>query len=235
MRKAMKVREEARMSVPKIGEFMDASEARRKTILKNQKFWTGGQRMVYHDAGLLIRSALLSTDAVRRLRVGASGLKGKLVANEPARIARDCSIEAITHFAALHGKLDLTGIEMMISPIAGYHQAIEGVDVSVRPLVRLKRVTSEGTSYGALLVVLRKEEGLTDHAGIAVAELLRLSLPQAFPAGAKIDRSLCIVVDVFHESVWTAPKRGTKLMKEVREVCWTIAHLWPFIELGKMA
>ena len=165
------------MSVPKIGEFMDASEARRKTILKNQKFWTGGQRMMYHDSDLLIRSALLSTDAVRRLRVGASGLKGKLVTKDTARIARDCSVEAINHFAALHSKLDLAGVDMLMSPIAGYHQAVEGVDVSVRPLVRLKRTTPEGTSYGALLVVMRKEEGLTDHAGRTVATVVAAGVP----------------------------------------------------------
>ena len=227
MNKTMKVREAARISAPKMGEFVDASDARRKTILRDQKFWTSGKRLVYHDAELVMRAALFSSDVSALLSVGAKGLKGKTVTSEPARIARDCSIEAITRFRALYGTLDLTGVETLMSPVAGYHLAIEDVDVSVRPLVRLKRENAAGVQYGGLLLVLRKEEGLSDSAGKCVAELQRLALVDAFPAGSKIDRSLCIVLDVFHGSVWTAPKHGRKLMKEVRDVCWTIARLWP--------
>jgi hypothetical protein len=235
MHDRMKVREAARISAPKVGEFVDASDARRKTILKDQKFWTGGKRLVYHDFESVVRGALFSSDVASLLSVGAKGLKGKAVTNEPARIARDCSVEAIMRFVPLYRSLDLRGVETLVSPIAGYHLAIEDVDVSVRPIVRLRRNTPDGARYGGLLLVLRKEEGLSDHAGRCVAELQRLTLVDSLPDGAKIDLSLCIVVDVFHGSVWTAPARGTKLMKEVHDVCWTIARLWPFIEWGKTA
>lgn len=221
-----RVRVNPRISAPKMGEYLAASAARRERILMDQKFPPTFKQARYRDAEAAMRGALLSdTDTARRLEEHAERIARLPATTTFEESARDCSVLALRRFARMVDELPTAGANF--SPVSqeALVLRLEGVAVSVFPLVTSRRVVRGRVRTGAILAVMRKTEPVGDIAGKAIAELLRRALTQS--GYEDVHPADCIVVDVFQGEHFTAPVRGERILSDIRSACREIAVRWP--------
>lgn len=221
-----KVRTRPRISAPKLGEYMDVLSARqRERIVHRQKFPAAFITARYQEAFSAVRASMLSGDQVMvKLQQHAERIERTPASTRHQASAHTCSAQAVRRFARLVGALGLDQFEVALPGPASMKVSIEGVSVSVVPAVVLSRATRSGRASGAMLVVMNKTIGLSDRGGEAVAELLRQALVQAGHEGVRPD--LCLVVDVFRDRVYHAPRAAKRLSEEIASACREIAMRW---------
>lgn len=220
----VKERRNPRMSAPKLGEYVDCGATRRERIIRDQKFPADFITARYRDAEDAIRASMLSGSALSRLSENAQMLDMKEATNAHQAEVRASCAQAVRRFARMYADLPLAGVTPML--IDNRKMQIEGVEVSVRPTLRLQRRNRSGVEEcGAMLLVMSKSIKLTDRSGGAVAALLRQALVEA--GFANVHPSLCMVVDVFARKVYTPPRATKRLSHEIACACREIAARWP--------
>ena len=227
----MKVRSEPRISAPKLGDYMATPSATtRFGLLRDQKIAPDVQIARYRKAAAEIRTSLvMQADPVTHLTKASARLKSATGKTPWQTNDNATSSEALDHFAKFLGKFNRKGLMFAETRTTGYKIPIEGVEVSVYPLLRIARDNKDGTrSTGALLAVIRKGDGLSDRAGAVTAELVRMALTRA--GDKSVDPKLCIVVDVFRGKMFQASKQYRKMQADIAAACREIAIIWPKIE-----
>ena len=223
----MESRTKPRISVAKLGEDMEATAGRRGRILRDQKFPSEVKVNPYERARSSIRSVLLADgDVVARL----SSVVGELERRSPKSPydaeSIQLSVSAIRQFCAQYTLLDFRGATAVSALTPQTHIVVEGVAISVTPSVALRRIGRSGREeWGALILAIRKGCSLDDRAGVAIGELLRLSLEAN--GYVTIAPSLCIVADVFSKRSFTATGRGQRVRQDVESACREISARWP--------
>lgn len=225
--KHTRVRLKPRISVAKLGEYMDVAKAsRRETIIRDQKFLTAYKASRYRDAFNSIRAALLSGDDVlRQLGHWEMTVAARFASTKYQADTKACCVDAIRAFARLYPRLPLHGLTA--APVQPLTLTIANVPVSVYPTVSLARQVRGATECGGLLLVFRKEAPLGRNGGRAAAEVLRRALLNA--GGQPVRADLCVVIDVFGGGVFTAPSHSKQLMADIESACREIAVRWPAV------
>jgi hypothetical protein len=228
-------REKPRISSLKMGEYLHASAPQRERILRNQKYPPVVQLVPYERARQSIRAALLSTKgAANKLLNMASSLEQQVPKTAYDSETLRLSALAIRCFAALLPSIQFNGALPVVTVTPHFILRVEGVAISVSPSVILRRVNRRGrVESGALLLAIRKGEVLDERSGIAVGEMLRLSLTQNGYQSVK--PMLCVVADVFGGAVYSAPSRSQRLGSEIESACREIAVRWPSIPDRRVA
>lgn len=229
----VRVREEPRISAPKLGEYLDVRSAnRRERIIHDQKFPADYIVARYQDAQNAIRVALLSDDVERRLTEQEKAIAGRFAANKYRADSRRCCIEAVAAFRLVCSILPLDGVARTLTGRSDLTVLVETVKVSANPIVLLERTHRSGrVERGAVQVVFRKESPLESHGGQAAAEILRRALIEN--GVTDVTGKLCIVVDAFAERYFTAPLRQSRLMGEIESACREIAIRWRAMTVRK--
>jgi hypothetical protein len=236
MHHAPKERVSPRISVHKLGTYLEAGPFDREKILRDQKYPADFQRLRYREAEEEIRRALFSSNVRLGLIDGGKRISAKAAGTKWAQQAQEGCLLALEKFSDLFDSLDLDDVSFVRVGRSSLPQRVEGVTVSTRPLALIRRQTRKGERCGAILVVTRKEEKLTPKGGKAIAELLRRALiVNGIYTDEQIDPQLCVVVDVFHNAVFEAPPRSKRVMDEVRAACREIVARWPFIAAVRVA
>jgi hypothetical protein len=214
------------MSAPKMGEYLGASAARRERILLDQKFPPTFKCARYRDAEVALRSALLDGgDVSVRLGELANRLRETITTSEYRDVAKRCSVQALLRFARLFSRLPTRDAEFFLPGSTNAVLDVEGVAISVYPLVLSRRIVRRQMRLGAVLGVFQKTQPLSDRSAQAVAELLRLAISES--GLPDVHPSDCLVVDIFRGSIHAASTRGQKrLLSEVESACREIAVRW---------
>lgn len=218
LRARREVREEPRISLNKLGEYLAAKPSRRRTIVLDQKRPSNFKATWYRESRALIaghlrgekNESVLISEASRILS-GADSLSdfGKQQAIVDA--------EAIEAYLSIAGDLELAceAIPQNCSPIL----EIAGVEVSVRPDALLK--TSKGT--GALKLYFGKTYPLDDESGQYASCILQKWVDATF--GSAYHRN-CIVLDVMSGEWFEAPRAYKRRLQDVEVACEEIAMRW---------
>jgi hypothetical protein len=236
MHQLSKERVSPRISVHKLGTYLEAGPFDREKILRDQKYPADFQRLRYRDAEDAIRRALFSTDVKASLVDGAQRISAKMAGTKWAQQAQEGCLLAIEKFSDMLDSLDLDDASLVRVGRPSLQQRVDGLLISTRPLALIRRATRKGERFGAILVVARKEEALTLKGGKAIAVLLRRALvANGVYTSEQIDPQLCVVVDVFHNGVFEAPPRSKRVVEEIRSACREIVARWPFIASVRVA
>jgi hypothetical protein len=233
MHETMRVREKPRMSVAKMGEYGDTSAAaERERIIRDQKYQSAFVVTRYHDTDDVVRRALLSGEDVRaHCNDGALKVAAKATGTDWSMENRELNLQAIEKFTKLYSDLGISKAKALAISNTTLSERLEGVRVTSRPLVLLREETRAGRRMGALLVFTRKGKRLSDRAGTEIAMLMaRAMTVSGLIAADQLERRLCIVVDVFHDLIYTAPASTKMRMDNVRSSCREINARWPLIE-----
>jgi len=215
----------ARISVNKLGEYLNASPARRRRIVKDQKepsayitsrYGDARQEIVsFLEGGMVDEDALASTAAHLRQAPGSDFI----------RQDKANSADAIEDFLETADQLNFDGLTVQaMDPTTPANMEIANVTVSVRPEALLRDEVT-GAVVGAVKLHFPKSFPLTDKAPDYVATALREYLAQTYDANA-VDPKRCYVVDIPTHTVTCATKASKKKMSDVEAACEEINARW---------
>ena len=219
-----------RISINKLGEYLVASPARRKSIIKDQKyppeiFITGK----YNDAfdsiiHFFVRDAL-NPEGLHR---AVNALSSRPIRNKPEACALKNNIQALQRLIKTADSLPFGGLTFRAAKSQGALLTIGKVAVSVRP--ELEIVAPQrggGTKYGLLKLYLGKTHPLNDDSGQLIATTVHQFAENHFGGPENVDRKRCCVLDVFQGKLFTAPASNTKRRSDIEAACEEIAARWP--------
>ena len=221
-----KVRARPRMSAPKLGEYLYAEPGRRERLLLDQKSPPAFKTARYADAENAIRAALVSgSNVIGRLGESAKTVNALVTTTDWSAIGKRCCVQAIQGFAGIFDQLPTANAKFSLPSREAIMLSMEGVAVSVYPLVFSRREIRGSRRQGAILGVFQKNDPLDERALKAVAELLHRALIHA--GHPDVHPAECVVVDVFSGKFSTATRQNQRIFANILSACREIAVRWP--------
>ncbi|HHX2534868.1 TPA: hypothetical protein ACU8BI_000602 [Neisseria subflava] len=225
----IKLKDEIKMSKPKIslnklGEYLDATPSRRKRIIQDQQNPQVFKAVRYQDARECI------TEYISNEMLDDAGL---LESAQKLRAVHDCSdfilqdkrasADAIEQFLDIADSIDLEGLKAeKVDKTNSSIMEIGGVDVSIRPDVILKD-SETGDVKGAVKLHFPKSNPLSDKSAGYVATALKVYLGGN---NSKIDPLKCYLIDIPSQKVVSAGKAHKKKMNDIEAACEEIEARW---------
>ncbi|WP_416401823.1 hypothetical protein [Alicycliphilus denitrificans] len=211
-----------KISLNKLGEYMDASPARRRRIIEDQINPKDFVAARYTDAREKITDYISGNIEEKQLIDAADSLRNQ--SYESSFIAQDknLSADAIDDFLEVSDQLP-SGYKLEKVP-ANNKSTLElsGVSVSIRPDIYLK--DDNDKVVGGIKLHFPKSNPLSTVSGEFVATALKAFLQNDSPN--VVDPKLCVVVDVPSAAVFSAPKAGKKRMTDLEAACEEISDRW---------
>ena len=221
---ATRVRPTPRISVNKLGEYLTATPARRRQIVKEQKYPPTYQVIRYNDAEEAIAEFLLGNRDPSILDRHVKTLRRATPSSDYDAQRIELCIDAIESFRELAPDLSLPGLRIKRSASDASQLRIGGVNVSVRPEVILGSASDEEGRTGLIKLYLSKSYSLDERSGLYVAAVAR-RYAEKYLDGA-VDPDLVLVVDVFAQAVFSAPKAVKRRFADVEAACEEISARW---------
>jgi hypothetical protein len=222
------VRESPRVSVNKLGQYLTATPAFRRRIIRDQKHPVDPQYLRYPEAARAIteflcegRDVLILRDHQRRL------LNAAPASDYDAHRLALCT-EALQRFLVTADEVALTYASATPADEALPPLELAGVTVSVRPEVVLRTEDRHGVrKVGLLKLYFSKHHPLDERSGQYIATVLHHYAQRHLVGQGEVDHRLVRVFDVFAGRVFVAPKAQTRRLGDVRLACEEIAERWP--------
>lgn len=217
------------ISLNKLGEYLTATPARRRSIVKDQMEPKPYVVTHYSDAREAITNFLEKSNATdQNLIEAAEKLKAQPHPTQSIADEKALSAEAIYDFLEVRDQINNQGHRMeKVAKNEQRKMEISGVDISVRPDLLVK--DDSDNVVGALKLHFSKTFPLNKDAGEYVATGMRAYLEQEY-GKEKIDPKLCTVVDVPTSNIVQAPKAAIKRMKDISAACEEIDARWKAME-----
>ena len=211
-----------RMSLNKLGEYMNATPGRRRRIIEDQIAPKGFIATRYSDARESIADCISGKISEDELTQIAEDLRNKEYESKFTSQDKNLSADAIDAFLEISDQIPENYRFEKAPANEKSTLQISGVDVSIRPDVYIKNDNND--VVGALKLHFPKSNPLTTVSGEYVATALRIFIQE----GTKnpIDPKLCLVVDVPSSNVVAAPKAGKKRMIDIEAACEEINAQW---------
>lgn len=238
------VRQEPRLSANKLAEYIVASPARQRAILKDAKFPQTILTVPYERARKSIPHAFTKQNLnipslIRRAEeIEQENERNKDRISEWRKNSNINNVEALKHIAKTAHELSWD--EANIFPIKLLPLKIAGVTISIRPEVVFSFDHNGIKKVGGIILNSTKGKGQSlarsngEHcAGNYLSTLLfqaLLQLKNRVPLNTK-----CYALDVFREAVYTAPANFSRLNKNIEAACEMVASRWPTIERATTA
>lgn len=225
-------RRNPRVSINKLGEYMSVSAARRRRIIKDQKFPKPFKAARYKLAREAMNHFIKSgaddetiiQDCIADLNLSPSG-------SSFADQDRDLSVEALDCFLDISDQVSLDGLSVAEEPDLDTRLDIAGVSVSVYPDIIVTQNGRAGKmKVGVRKLYLAKTHPLTLEAGQYVGAILLSYIDEHLSHLGTPDHRLCEVVDVFAGEIIVASKAVKKRRSDVEAACQEIAARWATIK-----
>lgn len=218
---------DAKISVNKLGEYMDASPSRRRQILRDQKTPPTFKVARYREARETIVQYLeqgMGDDGFVMQRI--EDLRNDLSGSGFAAQDRQLSADAIEDFLPLCEEIEVEGLSVQSgAAFATATMDFGGTQVSMRPDAILRNPET-GDIVGCVKLNFSKSAPLQNRAAEYVATAMRAHLENNLSSPEHVDPSLCYVVDVPTGTVSCAPKANKKRLSDLTAAGEEIAARW---------
>jgi hypothetical protein len=224
-----KVRTSPRISVNGLAEYLVAGAARRRRIVQEQKRPKNYQAPYYTDAEEAIMDFLASSSRNvgvldrAAARLSAVETESRLIEWELTR--RMACTEALLAFRNLAEGGLFAGLSVTRAPQSQRLMQIGGVGVSVRPEILLSS-TAEEPRLGGAKLFFSKNEPLTESRALYTGTILHQYLDTHQQRTGTVDYRHCLVVDVFAEKVYAAPRTYKRRRTDIEAACLEITLAW---------
>lgn len=222
-------REQPRISVNKLAEYLvAASPARRRSIIAAQKRppdyivprYSDAQDAIARFLASPARDQRIITRAIERLRADRSG-------SPWAQQRRELCVEALVSFRKYVAELQLQGLEVELGEANQQKLVVAGVSISVRPELIVRGRDSRGRStLGAIKLHIAKNSPLSRESAAYVGATMSRFLERTSQGEARVEPKACLVLDVFGQRLFSAPRASVRRMSEIEIACQDIARLW---------
>ena len=215
-------RENPRVSVNKLGEYMVAKPGRRLSIIRNQKRPADFIVAYYSQAEDAIAESIVQDHPDGFLETKIQELEKKTVSSDWDATRKSICIEALDYFTSFAKDAKFSTYRCSRGAVDQPKTIIGGLTVSVRPEILL--LDKERQIVGAVKLIFSKgrsaEAEEVEYIGAVLNHYMK---EQHDPDCSHKD---CYVIDVFAGTVTKAPKAFRKRMKDVEASCLEILDTW---------
>jgi hypothetical protein len=217
--------------VNKLGEYLVAKPGRRSNIISDQKHPRDFIVARYKTAYEAIAHSLASGSDPRIIRQAIE----KLYDTPPKSMWHqqdiELSVEALDLFLNLIDDVDTAGFELVRSAEKALDLIVNGVAVSVRPELHLRDSDSHAIRGAVKLSIVKSnapKEGKEpdSEAQAYVGTILHQYANDVLAPKEKIVPANCLVIDVFAQTIYRAPKSFKLRRNDVAAACREIARGW---------
>ena len=220
-----------RISANKLGEYMIASVARRRTIIRDQKHPPTIKVARYQQAKEAAEQYFLSGGKdSKAVEAAIVRLRAKTVGSDWALEDAQSTAQALDMLLSMRDQLFAEGMTYVRAPAQPARLVIAGVGISVQPHMLL--LDEKRGKMGAVRLHYTKttESALNGEGGDYVATLLhqwanKHGMRPGFVAAPQLSR--CI--DVFRKAVVKGPSAQSRRMDHITAACEEIAARWSTI------
>jgi hypothetical protein len=220
-------RQEPRISLNKLGEYLTATPARRRAIVQQQKNPTTFRVARYREAYAAIVDCSLAGFDTTLLEKAMDNLSRAGGSESELQRAQNCR-EAISHFASMAAELPFDDVSLG-KPAGNLPTlALGGVDISVRPELLSSGTVGRPTRpcSGAIKLYFSKTYPLTIEAAQYVGAVTMKFMTDSLSPVSPVDYRMVWVVDVFAEQVFQAPKNTARKIDDAVAACEEIVGRW---------
>jgi hypothetical protein len=219
-----KTRAEPRISVNKLAEYMVATPARRRGIIRGQKVRRDVVVARYLEVYAGIADCLLDREKIHEVYRRIDRLYRTTPKSAWELQNNQLSAEALEVFASFVDEIDLSAYEVFRPAKTMPLMPLAGVGVSVRPTVLLRRAGADHV-VGAVHIALSKLLPFAVESGAYAATIVHQYVESVL-AETKVDPTDSFVVDVFARKVYVGPRSYKKRRKDLEAACEEIAQRW---------
>ena len=216
-----------RISVNKLGEYMTATPARRRQIVRDQKHVPAVKAVRYQHAREAISGLIASglADGARAHGI-AQALRREAGGSEFEAQDRAHSVDAIDSFVELSAGFELDSL----IPVAADARCADGIELAgVRVVARpdaLLLDPQSGEAVGCVKLHFSKSQPLNETGANYVAAALQAHLERKLSARGMVRPSRCYVVDIATRKIYTAPKASKRRLDGLTAACAEIKDRW---------
>lgn len=226
-----KQRDEPRISINKLAQYVTSRATRQNQILRTAKFPPEYITAYYRDASEAISRFLANGMVDFAILDNAIGTLSQKVAGniyETRRIAGN--IDAIETFNGLLDDIDFGTATARLGAHKASHLILGGVEISVRPEVTLHSKTKGGEDLvGGIKLHFPKTEPMDDEqANLVTALMTAFCKDHLWQDGSPLPAH-CMVIDLASGKVYPGVKSIKQRLKDIESACGQIAALWPNI------
>lgn len=221
-----KQRDEPRISVNKLAQYVTSKAARQNQILRNAKFPPDYITTYYREAGEAIAKFLAGDMQESSILDNAVALLSQKVAPniyETRRIAGN--IDAIETFGSLLDDVDFAGATAKLGAQSAPHLVANGVEISVRPEVTLHSNGKAGELVGGIKLHFPKTEPLDEEQAAYITAMMHTFCQDHLWKHGQPHAAHCMVIDLASAKVYPGVKAIKQRMKDVANACGQIATL----------
>ena len=225
-----KVRNEPRLSVNKLAQYVTSRAARQNQILRNAKYPPDYITAYYRDAAEAIARFIGTGMADLGVldRASAKLLQANTGTVQQAR-QKSANIDAIETFESMLDDIDIKGAVPSLAAHSPPHVMIGGVSVSVRPDVILKCQKGGATQVGGLKLHFPRSEPLDEEQAGLVSALLHRYVQDHLLDEGVASAGHCVIVDIASGKFYPGVASVKKRMNDIQSSCDHIAKLWPTV------
>ena len=216
-----------RISINKLGEYVTARPRRRRRVIHDQKYPPTFQVTRYNQA----QSAMTKFFA----NAGDDKLiletKDALANAEPkstwdAERIRSCN-QALDSFLEFYDPTLIEGYEIEVGDPHPPKLEVAGVQISVRPDIILRGTDRKGNStVGAIKFYIAKTKPLDQESGSIIATSVHQYIDHFSSDETKAPPKASMVVDVFAQKIYHAPRAYISRRKDIEAACEEVARAW---------
>lgn len=218
-----------RITVSKLGEYLDSSPIRRRRIVINQKRPTEYVIGRYHEALDAMTEYFIRGRDEQIIHHATERLAIKPVESEFEEQDRDLSIKALEIFLEVVASLDLRELLPERGEPDPHPLNVSGVTIDVQPeVVLFGHDRDNNPSVGAIKLYLSRTHPLSETAADYVGSLLHYYLTQRLSDRGRPDNRICFTIDVFAGAIYRAPKAYKRRLTYIRAASEEIARSWSY-------
>jgi hypothetical protein len=227
----IKVRENPRLSVNKLGEYIEAKPLRRFRILQEAKFPPTFITKRYEEACDVMVDYFIQG---RDMKPVLQKLEKVYARKHRTPFEQQTDQLTIQALEAFYENADDLMLPDEYTGLSGLHSnlplaTIAGTEVSIRPEIFIRHHSSKGPAIGAIKLYLSKTHPLTIESAAYVGALVRHQLQEVYTKSPKVNPKFCLVYDVFANALHIAPTAYKTRFKDVEAACLEIAGRWDAI------
>ena len=215
-----------RISVNKLGEYIEANPTRRKQIVKDCKYPSNFIQTRYSDAREALKKYILNglNDDIINDTIKAIGDKP----NDTDFQENDNSCSIAMLEKVLDSDLSiLDGYTFRAFSETNKLVEISGVDISVYPDLVLTKTVGVTENIGVLKFNVGKTVELSEESSKVIAAMLYKYTEDYIAIGTQLPNlKMCLSFDVFNGTFESSPKAYALRMKRVESACEEIALWW---------
>jgi hypothetical protein len=215
------------ISINPLADFSIASDAKRRSIIQNQKKPDTFKVSWYQLARARMKSTLAKKGDVTPILEGINQLKAKIPTKTRQINDRQVSLEAMERF--LHMKLPnvLNGINYEVIKTESKSIKIKGVEVIVSPDIIIKAIIDDVTYVGAVKIHISKSNVFDNNQLRFIASTIYMYLDEVFDNEEYVVMpELCLAIDIFGSRIVNAPKIIDSEINNIEVICQEVKDVW---------